>query len=66
MSIGAVHHIEIWVPTLDGPVGSWGWILETLGYEQFQSWEHGRSWTLGPTYVVIEQSPAATIDSVQE
>jgi catechol 2,3-dioxygenase-like lactoylglutathione lyase family enzyme len=32
----------------------------SLGYEQFQDWEGGRSWNLGGTYLVVEQSPAMT------
>ena len=30
------------------------------GYEPFQSWDHGVSYHLGPTYLVLEQSPAMT------
>jgi hypothetical protein len=55
---GDLHHIEIWVPSLSRSTASMGWLLEALGYVAFQSWEHGRSWRLGETYVVIEQSPA--------
>lgn len=47
---------------LDRSVASLGWLLEALGYEVFQSWEAGRSWRLGPTYLVVEQSPALTAD----
>jgi catechol 2,3-dioxygenase-like lactoylglutathione lyase family enzyme len=55
-----VHHVEIWVPSLDRAVTSWSWLLTELGYEQFQDWPDGRSWKLGPTYIVVEQSPALT------
>ena len=55
---GSLHHVELWVPDLGRAVASWGWLLESLGYEVFQQWEHGRSWRLGATYVVVEQSPA--------
>jgi catechol 2,3-dioxygenase-like lactoylglutathione lyase family enzyme len=27
---------------------------------QFQDWEHGRSWQLGATYLVVGESPALT------
>lgn len=57
---GAVHHVELWVPDLARAARSWGWLLGELGYTPFQSWEHGRSWRLGATYVVVEQSPAMT------
>ncbi len=39
---------------------SWGWLLSALGYEPFQDWPGGRSWRCGPTYIVLEQSPART------
>jgi catechol 2,3-dioxygenase-like lactoylglutathione lyase family enzyme len=55
---GTLHHVEIWVPDLQRAVESWGWLLESMGYEQFQDWPAGRSWRLGHTYVVVEQSPA--------
>lgn len=59
---GALHHVELWVPSLDRAGASWGWLLGELGYEPFQDWSGGRSWRLGPTYVVIEQSPDVTGD----
>ncbi|MFF0277782.1 VOC family protein [Streptomyces sp. NPDC004330] len=59
---GTLHHVELWVPDLNRALASLGWLLETLGYALFQSWESGRSWRLGPTYLVIEQSPALTAD----
>jgi catechol 2,3-dioxygenase-like lactoylglutathione lyase family enzyme len=55
---GALHHVEIWVPDLDAAVASFGRLLEALGYTLFQSWSNGRSWQLGSTYLVFEQSPA--------
>ena len=57
-SVGGLHHVELWVPDLARAAASWGWLLQELGYSEFQSWEHGRSWQLGATYVVVEQSPA--------
>src|SRR5215468_8967334 len=57
---GELHHIEIWVPDLPPAIESWGWLLESLGYTVFQSWPAGRSWRLGPTYLVVEQSPDLT------
>jgi catechol 2,3-dioxygenase-like lactoylglutathione lyase family enzyme len=55
---GCLHHVELWVPDLSDAIAEWGWLLTSLGYEQFQDWEAGRSWNLGGTYLVIEQSPA--------
>lgn len=57
---GNLHHIELWVPDLPRARTEWGWLLGELGYQQFQDWEHGRSWQLGDSYLVIEQSPALT------
>jgi catechol 2,3-dioxygenase-like lactoylglutathione lyase family enzyme len=57
---GSLHHVELWVPDLARGCEQWGWLLGELGYMQFQDWEHGRSWKLGDTYLVIEQSPALT------
>jgi catechol 2,3-dioxygenase-like lactoylglutathione lyase family enzyme len=57
---GTLHHVELWVPNLDRAAASWGWLLKQLGYELFQDWPGGQSWRCGPTYIVIEQSPART------
>ncbi len=54
---GTLHHVEVWVPDLPRAIAAWGWLLPALGYTQFQDWPAGRSWRLGPTYIVIEQSP---------
>ncbi|MFI7005313.1 VOC family protein [Streptomyces sp. NPDC050145] len=59
---GALHHVEIWVPDLDRALASLGWLLQTLGYAVSQSWATGRSWLLGPTYLVLERSPDLTDD----
>lgn len=59
---GMLHHVEVWVPDLDRAALSFGWLLGALGYTPFQDWEHGRSWRLGATYLVVERSPALTAD----
>ncbi|WP_415944596.1 VOC family protein [Streptomyces sp. 067-1] len=59
---GTLHHVEIWVPDLSRALASLGWLLATLGYTVSQSWASGRSWLLGPTYLVLEQSPSLTAD----
>ncbi|HZM76455.1 MAG TPA: VOC family protein [Candidatus Limnocylindrales bacterium] len=58
MRTGVLHHVEVWVPDLQRAVAQWGWLLESLGYSMFQDWPAGRSWRLGQTYLVVEQSPA--------
>src|SRR5690349_4319740 len=57
---GTLHHVELWVPDLDRAAASWGWLLESLGYIVFQEFPGGRSYRLGPTYIVLEQSKALT------
>ncbi len=59
-TVGAIHHVELWVPDLDRAVVSWGWLLTALGYRMFQDWPGGRSWRSGHAYIVVEQSPART------
>ncbi|MET7399198.1 VOC family protein [Dactylosporangium sp. NPDC005572] len=58
-----LHHVELWVPDLERAVASWGWLLTELGYEPFQDWPAGRSWRHGPTYIVVERSPALSADA---
>lgn len=53
-----MHHVELWVPELRRAIAEWGWLLGELGYAEFQHWEAGRSWRLGSTYLVVEQSTA--------
>ncbi|OZM73013.1 GNAT family N-acetyltransferase [Amycolatopsis antarctica] len=55
---GRPHHIELWVPDLRRAEASLGWLLGELGWREFQRWSAGVSWQLGPTYLVVEQSPA--------
>ena len=59
---GGLHHVELWVPDIARAERDWGWLLGRLGYEPFQDWPAGRSWRLAGTYIVVEQSPAATAD----
>ncbi|MEV0974350.1 VOC family protein [Microtetraspora glauca] len=59
---GMLHHVEIWVPDLQRAIASWQWLLQVLGYVEFQDWSDGRSWRLGATYLVLEQSPALSAD----
>jgi len=63
MTRGALHHIELWVPDLTRAVDTLGWLLVELGYAPFQDWSDGRSWQLGDTYIVVEQSSALTGDA---
>ncbi len=58
---GSLHHVELWVPDLPRAIAQWEWLLGQLGYARFQDWPNGRSWRLGTTYLVVEQSPALTV-----
>jgi hypothetical protein len=43
VTVGGLHHVEVWVPGLDAAHVSWGWLLGELGLEPFQDWSEGRS-----------------------
>ena len=58
MTHGALHHVELWVPDVTRAEATIGWLLKELGWSEFQRWPAGISWRLGPTYVVVERSPA--------
>ncbi len=60
LEVGAIHHVELWVPDLPRAALEWGWLLSELGYQPFQTWSTGLSWRLGSGYVVVEESPAMT------
>ncbi|MET8003642.1 VOC family protein [Nonomuraea glycinis] len=62
ITTGTLHHVEVWVPDLQRAVISWQWLLQALGYTLFQDWSAGRSWRLGATYLVLEQSSALSAD----
>jgi len=52
------HHVELWVSDLAAVEASWAWLLGELGWEPYQNWPAGRSWKIGDTYLVVEQSSA--------
>lgn len=54
---GALHHVELWLPDDDAAWASFTWLLAALGYERTSTWRTGSSWTLGPTYLVLETGP---------
>lgn len=53
---GMVHHIEIYVKNLEVSKEFWGWLLQELCYEEYQSWPEGISYKLGETYLVFVQT----------
>jgi catechol 2,3-dioxygenase-like lactoylglutathione lyase family enzyme len=62
MTVGSLHHVELYVSDLNRSVAFWSWFLESLGYELYQSWEKGRSWKLNDTYIVFVQSELRFLD----
>jgi catechol 2,3-dioxygenase-like lactoylglutathione lyase family enzyme len=60
---GSLHHVELWVPDLTRAIDEWGWLLGELGYRLESEWPAGRSWQLGGTYLVVEQSSALTAET---
>jgi len=51
------HHVELWVADLDEAKGSWGWLLERLGFVLKNEWPQGQSWAAGGAYLTITTSP---------
>ncbi|MGC4893139.1 VOC family protein [Micromonospora sp. DT31] len=60
LTVGGLHHVEVWVPDLAAASRSWGWLLGELGWTLYQDWPAGRSWRRGATYIVLEESSALT------
>jgi uncharacterized protein len=53
---GLLDHIEIYCRDLNVKTEFWGWFLGLLGYDEYQNWSGGRSYRLGPTYIVFVQA----------
>jgi len=62
--VGALHHVELWVPDLDRAVAEWDWLLAALGYGVHQRWEAGRSWRLGPTHLAFHGGERTAVDAL--
>ena len=63
MTKGLIHHVEINVSNLEDSIAFWGWLLEELGYELYQSWNEGRSWKLEDSYLVFVQTEEIYLDA---
>jgi len=59
---GALHHIEIYVKDLNKSKAFWGWLLNELGYNEYQNWEQGISYILEKTYIVFVQVEEKFLD----
>lgn len=53
---GQLHHVELCASDLDVAVDFWGTLLDKLDYDIKNTWDDGRSWINGPTYVVLKQA----------
>ncbi len=62
MSVGMLHHVELYVSDLEKSLSFWGWLLAELGYSEYQSWEQGKSFILGSTYLVFVQTEKKHLD----
>lgn len=52
---GLLHHIELYVKDLDKSIAFWGWLLEELGYKEYQRWPQGISYIFEKSYIVFVQ-----------
>lgn len=60
-AMSGFHHVELWVPDLAAARPRWAWLLDVLGWVDFQDWSVGHSWRAPDgSYLVVEQSPALT------
>nr|WP_221401294.1 VOC family protein [Paenibacillus phyllosphaerae] len=57
-----MHHVELYVSNLARSEQFWGWMLEQLGYERYQSWELGFSYRHGKSYLVFVQAELRYMD----
>ena len=59
---GALHHVEIYVKDLNRSKDFWAWLLDELGYREYQSWPQGVSYLLDQTYLVFVQTEEKYLD----
>ena len=59
---GTLHHIELYVKDLNKSKEFWGWLLDELGYKEYQKWEQGISYILEKTYIVFVQVEERFLD----
>lgn len=58
-----LHHVEIWVASLEAARPRWDWLFGVLGWAPYQDWPGGCSWRgADGAYVVLEESPALVRD----
>ena len=52
---GTLHHIELYVASLEASMKFWQGLLGFFGYAKSQEWEQGLSYKLDDTYIVLVQ-----------
>ena len=57
-SPGTLHHIELYVASLETSQRFWEGLLGFFGYRKFQDWGQGVSYKLDGTYIVLVQTEA--------
>lgn len=58
VATGALHHVELYVSSLEASRRFWEPLLRALAHEPYQSWAEGFSFRLGATYLVFVQAAA--------
>ena len=56
---GSLHHVELYVGDAERALRFWAWLLGELGYEPYQEWDEGFSWSRGDAYLAFVQAPEA-------
>lgn len=56
VAAGTLHHVELYVSSLEASRRFWEPLLRALGYDLYQSWTQGFSFRLGQTYLVFVQA----------
>lgn len=58
---GTLHHVELYVASLEESLRFWEPFLLKLGYEELQRWDQGVSYLLAGTYLVFVQVEEAYV-----
>jgi catechol 2,3-dioxygenase-like lactoylglutathione lyase family enzyme len=58
-----LHHVELYVSSLQRSLAFWEPLLTMLGYRESQRWSEGVSYMQGETYLCFVQAPAEHLDA---
>jgi len=58
---GQLHHIELYVSSLEVSLQFWKPLLERFAYIEYQAWDNGRSYKLDDTYIVFVQAEESLV-----